>query len=204
MSGFTNPGAAGQLSAIARFAAVALTPPAWHFLSRAEALTHALRDLTSLRRNAYRSGTTDSREALGKALADLDKDLSDRIEEILSRGPLPDDLPCETPDLVTVSTLNAWVLAGRNPRVPGMIRGALVFLTPPERTVALRAAAAVRAAEALHEVKRGLLKAGLADGPDCPLMARTVSLQHDIESEVFAVLAAQEIREVEGTTCLSD
>lgn len=113
MSGFTNPGAAGQLSAIARFAAVALTPPAWHFLSRAEALTHALRDLTSLRRNAYRSGTTDSREALGKALADLDKDLSDRVEEILSRGPLPDDLPCETPDLVTVLTLNTWVLAGQ-------------------------------------------------------------------------------------------
>ena len=112
MSGFTNPGAAGQLSAIARFAAVALTPPAWHFLSRAEALTHALRDLTSLRRNAYRSGTTDSCEALGKALADLDKDLSDRIEEILSRGPLPDDLP-ETPDAVTVETLNTWVLAGK-------------------------------------------------------------------------------------------
>lgn len=91
-----------------------------------------------------------------------------------------------------------------NPRVPGMIRGALVFLTPPERTVALRAAAAVRAAEALHEVKRNLLKAGLADGPNCPLMARTVSLQHDIESEVFAVLAAQEITEAEGDTCLSD
>jgi hypothetical protein len=35
-------------------------------------------------------------------------------------------------------------------------------------------------------------------------MARTVALQHDIESEVFAVLAAQEITEAEGNTCLSD
>ena len=91
-----------------------------------------------------------------------------------------------------------------HPRIPALIRSALVFLTPPEPTVGLRAAAAVRAAEALHTVKRELLKAGLAEGQDCPFMARTLALQHDIETEVFAVLAAQEINEMEGGTCLSD
>jgi hypothetical protein len=109
---FHNPGAAGILAAIFRGAAVHLTPTAHHFLVRAEALTDGLAHLDRLKRAAVRSGTTGTDEALFVQLEAIETELCDRIEEVLSRGPLPDDLP-ETPDLVTVATVNTWVLSGR-------------------------------------------------------------------------------------------
>ena len=109
---FHNPGAAGILAAIFRGAAVHLTPSGNNYLARAEALTDGLAHLDRLKRAAVRSGTTGTDEALFVQLEAIETELCDRIEEVLSRGPLPDDLP-ETPALVTVATLNAWVLGGR-------------------------------------------------------------------------------------------
>lgn len=110
---FHNPGAAHMLAAIFRSATLHFVPAATDYLARADALVDALAHLDRLKRAAVRSGTTGNGEPLLTALEAIEADLCDRIEEILSRGPLPDDLPCETPDLVTVSTVNTWVLAGR-------------------------------------------------------------------------------------------
>ena len=110
---FHNPGAAHMLAAIFRSATLHFVPAATDYLARADALVDALAHLDRLKRAAVRSGTTGNGEPLLTALEAIEADLCDRIEEILSRGPLPDDLPGETPDLVTVSVLNAWRLNSR-------------------------------------------------------------------------------------------
>lgn len=80
-------------------------------------------------------------------------------------------------------------------RIRGMLRGALLFLQPPERTAERRAAAAEQAAEALNLCKRNLLRAGLATGPDCELIEPLSRLQEIIRAEAEGILAVGDFEE---------
>jgi hypothetical protein len=79
-----------------------------------------------------------------------------------------------------------------DPRIQALIKGAMVFLTPPEPTPHKRAAAAAQAHQALHMTIRYALRAGIAEGSQCDIIRRIMELQSIIEGEAVAILAIAE------------
>lgn len=79
-----------------------------------------------------------------------------------------------------------------DPRIQALIRGAMLFLTPPEPTPHKRAAAAAQAYQALHLAKKNVLRAGIAEGSQCDVIRRITALQDIIEGETAAILAVAE------------
>ena len=76
-----------------------------------------------------------------------------------------------------------------DPRIQALIKGAMVFLTPPEPTPQKRAGAAAQAHQALHLTTKAVLRAGIAEGSQCEIIRRIVELQSIIEDEATAILA---------------
>jgi hypothetical protein len=76
-----------------------------------------------------------------------------------------------------------------DPRIQALIKGAMVFLTPPEPTPHKRAAAAAQAHQALHMTIKYALRAGIAEGSQCDVIRRILELQNIIEGEAVAILA---------------
>ena len=79
-----------------------------------------------------------------------------------------------------------------DPRIHALIKGAMVFLTPPEPTPQKRAAAAAQAHQALHLTTKNVLRAGIAEGSQCEIIRRIIELQSIIEGEAVAILAVAE------------
>lgn len=79
-----------------------------------------------------------------------------------------------------------------DPRIQALIKGAMVFLTPPEPTPQKRAAAAAQANQALHLAIKNILRAGIAEGSQCDVIRRILELQTIIEGEAVAILAIAE------------
>lgn len=79
-----------------------------------------------------------------------------------------------------------------DPRIQALIKGAMVFLTPPEPTPHKRAAAAAQAHQALHMAVKYALRAGIAEGSQCDIIRRIQELQTIIEGEAAAILAIAE------------
>ena len=79
-----------------------------------------------------------------------------------------------------------------DPRIQALIKGAMVFLTPPEPTPHKRAAAAAQAHQALHMTTKYALRAGIAEGSQCDVIRRILELQNIIEGEAVAILAIAE------------
>lgn len=79
-----------------------------------------------------------------------------------------------------------------DPRIQALIKGAMVFLTPPEPTPQKRAAAAAQAHQALHLAIKHVLRAGIAEGSQCDVIRRILELQNIIEGEAVAILAIAE------------
>ena len=79
-----------------------------------------------------------------------------------------------------------------DPRIQALIKGAMVYLTPPEPTPQKRAAAAAQAHQALHLTTKHVLRAGIAEGAKCAIIRRIVELQSIIEGEAVAILAVAE------------
>ena len=79
-----------------------------------------------------------------------------------------------------------------DPRIQALIKGAMVFLTPPEPTPQKRAAAAAQAHQALHLTTKHVLRAGIAEGSQCDIVRRIIELQDIIEGEATAILAVAE------------
>lgn len=85
-----------------------------------------------------------------------------------------------------------------DPRIQALIKGAMVFLTPPEPTPQKRAAAAAQAHQALHVTIKYALRAGIAEGSQCDIIRRIMELQNIIEGEAVAILAVAETDTKEG------
>lgn len=79
-----------------------------------------------------------------------------------------------------------------DPRIQALIKGAMVYLTPPEPTPQKRAAAAAQAHQALHLAIKHVLRAGIAEGSQCEIVRRIMELQTIIEGEAAAILAIAE------------
>lgn len=82
-----------------------------------------------------------------------------------------------------------WRMGVISPRIQALIKGAMVFLTPPEPTPQKRAAAA-QANQALHLAIKNILRAGIAEGSECDAIRRILELQNIIEGEAVAMLAS--------------
>ena len=85
-----------------------------------------------------------------------------------------------------------WRMGVISPRIQALIKGAMVFLTPPEPTPHKRAAAAAQANQALHLAIKNILRAGIAEGSECDAIRRIMELQSIIEGEAVAILAIAE------------
>ena len=79
-----------------------------------------------------------------------------------------------------------------DPRIQALIKGAMVYLTPPEPSPQKRAAAAAQAHQALLLTTKSVLRAGIAEGSQWDIVRRIMELQSIIEGEAVAILAVAE------------